>query len=109
MANEDIITPQWALPFQFTSDGDVLETEQGSDEEIQNNVWAILSYEPGELIANPDFGIYETTFRKGGTNIEAIRQLIVKWEPDADEIIERDPDWIKTMVETISIWRGSNA
>jgi hypothetical protein len=109
MANEDIITPQWALPFQFTDDGDVVACEQDSDEEIQNNVWAILSYEPGQLIANPDFGINEPTLRKGGVNLDALSQLITRWEPGATEVISRDPTWIKTMIDTITIWRQSGA
>jgi hypothetical protein len=109
MPNEDIITPQWSLPFTFTDDGDVLACEQDSDEEIQNNVFAILSYEPGELIASPTFGMYETTFAKDGTNLDALQQLITRWEPGAFEVISRDPMWFKTMVDTISIWRGSSA
>jgi hypothetical protein len=109
MANEEIITPQWALPFTFTDDGDVLACEQSSDEEIQNNVWTILSYEPGQMIANPDFGIPEPTFQKGGVNLDILSQLIVKWEPEATEVIRRDPMWFKTMVDTITVWRQSGA
>jgi hypothetical protein len=109
MANEDIITPQWALPFTFTDDGDVVACEQSSDEEIQNNVWTILSYEPGQLIANTDFGIMEPTFRKGGVNLDALSQLIVKWEPEATEVISRDPEWFRTLIDTITIWRQSGA
>ena len=109
MSNEDIITPQFALPFEFLSDGDVRLTEQGSDEEVQNNVWTILSYEPGQLIASPDFGTLQTVFSKDGTNLDSLQQIITKWEPNANEIIESDPNWFKNAIETITVRRDLSA
>ena len=108
MSISDIITPQWDLPFTFTGDS-VREIEQGSDEDIQNCIWVILSYEPGQLICNPDFGVLESVFRKSGTNLDVIRQAITRWEDRADELIDRDPNWYKTMIDTITIRRNPGA
>jgi len=104
MANEDIITPQWLLPFTF-SENTVLEVEQDEDQEIQQSVYAILSYEPGQLLCDARFGIPEPTFSKTGVNLEALSHTILYWEPRADEVIDRDPDWYKKLIDTITIRR----
>jgi hypothetical protein len=104
--NQNIITPHWSLPFQFTSDGSVLEVEQGSDPEIQNAIYAILSYEPGQLVCDPSFGMPEPTFRQFGVNIDALTKLIAAWEPRADEIIDRNPNWYMSLIDTITIRRS---
>lgn len=105
MANEDILTPQWALPFQFV-ENTVLEVEQGSDQEIQQAIYAILSYEPGQLTCEPTLGIPEPTFSKSGVDIQALSQIILHWEPRADEVIDRDPDWYRKLIDTITIRRN---
>jgi hypothetical protein len=84
----------------------VLEVEQGSDGEIQQSVYAILMYEPGHLLCLPKFGMPEPTFSKAGVNISALSHTILQWEPRADELIDRDPNWYRTLIDTVTIRRN---
>jgi hypothetical protein len=105
MANENIITPQLSLPFQFV-DNTALEVEQGDDGEIQQAIYAVLAYEPGQLMCNPQFGVPEPTFAKAGVNIQALNTAILFWEKRADEILERDTQWYMKLIDTITIRRN---
>lgn len=106
----NLINPEFEIPFTFDlSSGSVREIEQGTDEEIQQRVWAALSYEPGQLLADPDVGIPDQTFRLGGADLNLIQRILQKWVPDAQEVISRDPNWFQTLIDTITIRRDSQS
>lgn len=66
--------------------------EQESDEEIGQCVEAITRYSRGTLLARPEFGIPDPTFRQvpsGGMNVEDIAASIERWEPRASLLIEQ--------------------
>jgi len=106
MSNENIVTPHWQLPFQFTFDGSAVEIEQGSDNEIQQAIYAYLAYQPGQLMCYATFGMPDPTLKKGATNLTAVNNLLVGWDDRVDEIISRDPGWIQTLVDTVTIQRN---
>jgi len=106
MANEHVITPHWELPFRFTKDGDALAVEQDSDSDIQNCVYAILAYQPGQLLCDPTFGMSDPSLKKVVMDLSSLSKLIIKWDDRAKEIIDRDPNWMRRLVDTISVRRN---
>lgn len=105
-----IENPEFALPFAFDIDNnDVRYVEQDSDVDVANRIWTVLSYEPGMLTSDPSFGIPSQAFRKGGADLNAIQKAIERWVPGANELIERDPSWLATMVDNIQIREDSSA
>jgi hypothetical protein len=98
--------PEFVLPFELTPDGAAV-LEQGSYEEIQQCVYALMRCEPGDLIDNPSFGVPSQLFLKGGADLDAIETAIVEQESRANVVIEADPDWFETLTETISIRRAN--
>jgi hypothetical protein len=104
-----IIAPEISLPFTFDMpNGDVLQVEQGSDQDIVNRIWIALSYEPGMWPADPSLGIPQQAFRKGGADLNAIERAIMNFVPDAQEIIERDLNWFVDLVDRIQIRRNES-
>jgi len=104
-----IIAPEIAVPFTFDiPNGDVLQVEQGSDQDIVNRIWTVLSYEPGMYASNPSLGIPQQVFRKGGADLDAIERTILNFVPDANVIIERDPNWLVDLVDRIQIRRNDS-
>lgn len=101
-------SPHIRFPFTFTDDGEVLEVEEGSDLEVQQCAWAVLSYEPGQLIADPEFGTPSQVFKKNGVDIDQVRGIVERNDDRANEILERDPFWFETLVDTITIRRDTN-
>lgn len=101
-----IENPEIGLPFTFDiPNGSVGLVEQGSDVDITNRIWIALSYEPGQLVAIPEFGIPSQAFKKGGADLDLIDTVITRWIPEAHEIIDRDPNWFETLVDTITVRR----
>lgn len=96
--------PEFLLPFKLTSTG-ALEIEQGEPEEIQQCVYVSLCFQPGDLLVQPDMGLPDQLFHKGGVDLDAIQAAITEDEPRASEVIDRDPAWLTTLVETITIRR----
>lgn len=101
-------TPEFLLPFQFLPGGSAIEIEQGSDTEIQQRVWCVLAYQLGQRADLPTFGLPEQTFIEGGANLDQIAEVITTWVPEATELISRDPNWIQSAIDTVTI-RMSNA
>jgi hypothetical protein len=106
VANENIVTPHFQLPFQFTEDGNALEIEQGSDNEIQQSAYAILSYQPGQLVHDPTFGIPDPTLQKGGVNLTAVASALSSFDNRIDDILESDPSWVVTLIEVVNVRRN---
>ena len=106
MANENIVTPHWQVPFTFTSDGNALEIEQGSDNEIQQSAYGILGYEPGQLLCDASFGITDQALKRGGTDLNAVRNVLTNFDDRIDIVIDRDPNWIQSLVDTVTLRRN---
>jgi len=99
-----VINPEFDVPFTFDfNTGSVNEVEQGSDYDIANQIWALLTYEPGQLIAQPTLGIPDQSFSLNGANLDMIQRVIQKWIPGANELITRDPNWFQTLIDQIYI------
>lgn len=99
-----IENPEFSIPFTFDfGNNDVQYVEQDSDVDVANRIWTVLSYEPGMLIVDPNFGVQDQTFKKGGADLDVIRQAIERYVPGANELIERDPNWLTTLIDTIQI------
>lgn len=76
--------PTFAYPFQMTDSGAVV-VEQGSEDEIFDNVQAIAVCPIGACPDLPTFGIPDPTFQPGPPNTNAIIAAIMQWEPRANE------------------------
>jgi hypothetical protein len=101
-----IENPEIALPFSFDLSNNSVElVEQSGETDIANRIWIVLSYEPGMFHPDPDFGVPSPAFAKGGADLTVLEKAIRKWVPDSNEIIERNPDWFKTLVDQITIRR----
>lgn len=96
-------TPELELPFTFFAGGGCAEIEQDSDAEIQQAVWCVLAYQVGQRADKPDFGLPDQTFVEGGADLNQIAEVIAEWEPRAVEIITRDPSWLTTMIDRVSV------
>lgn len=105
----DFDNPEFAIPFTFTSDGSALEIEVDSDAEIQQGVWTVLSYEPGQLLVDPQFGMPDQSFKKNGVDLDLLTTTIQRFDSRAVEVIEEDPLWFSTLVERIVIRRDPDA
>lgn len=81
--------PQFAVPFRV-EDGDVVEVEQDSVEEIEACVEAVLHTFIGSRIDEPDFGIPDETFTQLGPNpsVEPYLAAVAAAEPRAHLIGE---------------------
>jgi len=92
--------PQFAVPFRVEN-GDVVEVEQGSVEEIQACVEAVLHTLVGSRIDEPDFGIPDESFSQLGPNPSAESYLaaVEAAEPRAHLIGKaRIEDMVKRIV-----------
>jgi hypothetical protein len=93
--------PQFQLPFKFTPDGSTQEIEYNSVTEIQQAVWAILSYIKGQLMVDANFGVDDPTFAINGLDIDILLDQVTEYEPRANEFVVSNPDWWQTAVQTI--------
>jgi hypothetical protein len=55
---------------------------------------------------DPTLGIPSPAFRKGGADLSIIEKTIRRFVPEADDVIERNPNWFVTLVDQISIRRN---
>lgn len=100
MSNVEI--PHFAFPFQFGRDGAVVVLDQGSHEEIEQNVKVLVRTELGERLEVPDFGVPDPTFSVG-IDTEAIAAAAQEWDSRADVVVAARPDALLTMVQDLLI------
>lgn len=104
MPLEENETPQFALPFQFTTDGkEPRVVAEDSEEEIRSCVEVLLRTPLGFHEEEPELGGAPEPFEEGGPDIDEIQAAIAQWEPRADAIIEERPDFLDAMVSTIAV------
>jgi hypothetical protein len=91
-------SPHPAIPFTFGK-----YVEQDSRDEIVQSMWTILSYELGERTDEPSFGISDQALRMNGADIEEMRRALLRWEPRARPILEREPGLINDLIDRIDV------
>lgn len=100
-------TPTLAYPFEILPSGKFREVEQRSLDDIAGCVEVILRYRVGERVEVPEFGIPELAFRESVEEVSGIiRESVLRWEPDADLLIEERPDLWDRMVQNYMVTVG---
>lgn len=82
--------PHLSLPIRVEN-GALAAVEQDSPDHLQDRVYAVLAYRPGQRLDRPDFGLPQQAMRQGGASLEEIRQTVERFEPDAVVLVDRDP------------------
>jgi hypothetical protein len=75
--------PHWAFPVTLSLDFGVLTTEQGSTNEIQSNVLAIVSCPVNTCPELPTFGIPDPTFQTASPSPSGLVAAVQQLEPRA--------------------------
>ncbi len=80
--------PHLRVPFRITG-GRALTVEDGSPDEIAQNVRVIVGTGVGERREVPDFGVDDPTFTDA--DLDDVEAAVAEFEPRADLHIERGP------------------
>lgn len=99
----DIVTPQFALPFRLGDDDQPLEVEQDSAEEVASCVETLMRTPIGFLEEEPDYGIIDPTFEEGAVDIVELQSAISQWEERADALIDEQPDFLDQLARRVTI------
>jgi phage baseplate assembly protein W len=95
--------PQFAFPLRFQG-GRPVVVEQGSIDEIRDNVEVIVRTPLGARVEYPDFGVTDPTFRQG-VDLDEIREACDEAEPRAVTLLDSELD-AEQMVRQINIGVG---
>lgn len=74
--------PHLALPLRLVGDH-YATRDQDSDAEVADAVQIIVSFERGERVEDPDFGIDDPTFETQPIDTQQIEMAIQEYEPRA--------------------------
>lgn len=99
----DIDTPQFDLPFRLGADGQPVEVEQDSLEEVSDSVETLLRTPVGSLEEEPDYGVNDPAFEEGAVDVDELQAAIGQWEQRADVLIEEDPELINTLARRVGV------
>lgn len=94
--------PQFDLPFRILNGQESL-TEQGSDEDVANNVFAICASTPGQFLDLPTFGLPDLVGEDVPIPASTIVQPISTWEPQAKVLVEVNPALFDTAVQNANV------
>lgn len=78
------VIPQFRLPLEVATNGDLATVEQSSAVELAQRVAVLCSTPPGHFDAAPQFGLYDQAFLEGGADIAEIERQLNAYVPDAD-------------------------
>lgn len=78
----------FAAPFSIGRAG-TATVEQGSAENVADNIYNIAVCPQGERDDNPQFGIPEITFKKMPVDLTGLEEALRKYEPEADLTVEQ--------------------
>lgn len=87
--------PKSRVPF------DLGTVEQDSREEIAQCVYVICATPLGSRSDQPEFGISDVAFRKGGVDLTEIRAAIERWEPRAVDLFTDEE--LLSFVQTVEV------
>ena len=82
------LIPHFQLPLRLLPTGSFAVVDQGTVEEIAQNVATILATPLGSRIEVPDFGIPDPTFV--GASSAAVLAAVNEWEPRTQGILTVD-------------------
>jgi phage baseplate assembly protein W len=82
--------PHFRIPFSIGVDGTVETVQQGTSDEIIQNVAMIVGTRPGTRFMLPQFGIIDPTFR--GIDQIGLKNAVAKYEPRATVNVIVTPD-----------------
>lgn len=91
----------FSFPFRFGGDGAAVVVEQGTFEEIEQNVKVLVLTELGERLEVPDFGVSDPTFASE-IDIEAIAAAAEEWDERASVVVA-EPDSLRMLVRNLIV------
>lgn len=94
--------PQFDLPFRIINGQESLN-EQGSDEDIATNVFAVCASTPGQFLDLPEFGLPDLVGEITPLSPAAILRPIAAWEPLAPALVEVNPNLFDSAVQDANI------
>lgn len=83
------LIPKLSIPPRLQN-GRLAVCEQDSQENVAACVYAVLSYEEGQRIEDPDFGIEDPTFEQLPVDVEEWMEKIGIYEPRAEVQTEQE-------------------
>lgn len=94
--------PQFDLPFRILNGQEALN-EQGSDNDIATNVFAICASEPGQFLDLPLFGLPDLVGEDVPIPASTLLRPIAVWEPLAEVLAEVNPSLLDAAIENANI------
>lgn len=95
----DIVTPKLKVPIEISGSSAAV-VEQDSDDEVIQCVTAIMRTRPGTRPDDSQMGVPDFAFRENGADIEAIRAVLVKYEPRARTMTDQE---LVDLIATVSL------
>lgn len=95
-----------ALPVRV-QDGTFVTVEQGSLDDIAQRVEVLLRTPLGWLASEPDFGVTDQSHQAGGVDVTEVEEQIATWVPDADALVEQDPDALNEALAIVGVRIGA--
>lgn len=104
-------------PLRLGRDGSIVTVPQDSHADIVAATIGVLCYRraqigpegeriPGHRLDRPELGIDDPTFRQGGADLEALREVLAEQEPRADALIENDPTLLADLLDVVTVTPG---
>lgn len=89
MAVPDV--PHLAVPFQLSGTR-AATVQDGTEDEVRQNVAVLVATRPGERLCVPQFGLPDPTFGPGGRTPSSavLEAAVARWEPRARLALEYD-------------------
>jgi hypothetical protein len=83
-----------SFPLRLAPDGDFVTVEQGTPEEVAEQVRALVSTPPGwsDEPGLEEMGLEHQAFLQGGANADEIERVIVDYVPDFAGAVSERPD-----------------
>jgi phage baseplate assembly protein W len=103
-----IRTPHFAYPFKLNPRHHAYEVEQGSIDDIESCLQAILLTEVGQRIELPEFGIESPLFQLQPIDTDGIYSALTAQEPRATTVIAQQPDPLDYLTDLVNITVTSN-
>jgi hypothetical protein len=75
--------PQWDVPFRLNGNGTVAEVDQGSVNDLGNQIYNVLTCPQGAALNRPDFGIPSPLFGPAPLDLTAIVKAVQALVPGA--------------------------
>ena len=97
--------PQLAFPIRVEGNH-VAVVEQGSVDDIVGQVWTLCLTPPGWLTHDDEvreFGLADQAHRQGGADASLIEQQITRFVPDAEVVVDEQPDALDPALSLVGV------